>query len=202
MRRYITSSVALVALLLSGATKADESLEYATVGNWSIAVDRSLDNGCFMAVSYTDGPWFRIGFDRREDSSFYIMLGDEKWKSIEYGKTYRISITFGRKPKWEGPATGFSFSPPDNEGILILYIDKGQYENFLKEAMEERHFVAHYEERVIGNFSLKDSFRAGIKMIECHSLIAEYEAKTEEKHADEDPFKTLPATSGDDPFKL
>ena len=121
--RYMVVLAAILATSGLGLRSAQaDTLKYSTVGAWSIAVDPSLGNGCFVSAGFKGGTSFRLGFDMRESTGagFYTLLGNVKWRSIEYGKNYPIKMRFGNEPAWEGNATGFSFDPPNNQTWLKL----------------------------------------------------------------------------------
>jgi len=131
--RYAVVSISV--LVVSGlATTRAETLNYSTVGPWTISVDPSTANGCFVVADFVGGTSLRLGFDmtRLPKISFYTILGNVKWRSIEYGKNYPIQLRFGSRPAWTGDATGFSFDPPDNQTWLKLSVDLSTGADFVE----------------------------------------------------------------------
>ncbi|MCY4320615.1 MAG: hypothetical protein OXE76_15895 [Alphaproteobacteria bacterium] len=189
MRKWLIS--AACAAMLSASAQG-ETLEYSTAGNWRIAVDPSLGNGCFVIGDFTQGTSIRLGFNFHDDNAeFYILFGNAKWRSIEYGKNYSVQLQFGEKPKWEGNAQGFSFDPPESQSFLELTIVKNQVGELIKEFMQEKNLTLDYNKKEILRLSLKNSFNAGLKLFECQqSMINE----------NQDPFRDTAPKTGD-PFR-
>jgi hypothetical protein len=168
--------------------------EYANVDGWSVRVDESLNNGCFVATLYEGDTLLRIGFDR-ENNNFYALFGDPLWKSIEYGKKYNVEIKFGNESKWTAIARGMSFEPPQNEHYLWVNVgeDSDQIGIFLDEFMRETSVKLFYNEEIISHLKLKGSYAAGMKLLECQKLM--------NNQAEKDPFSTPGVSSGSDPFE-
>ena len=181
---------ALGLLTVSGATWAEEATEYSTHGAWTIAIDNTLDNGCFVSATYAGSAALRIGFDPSSDS-FYALFADDDWRSIEYGKSYTVEVVFGDESPWRGDATGFSFNPPNNEGVLELVVSQEASELFLLEFMQEQNVVVRYKNKDIMNLNLSDSFRSGLELLECQKAMDKFTA---------DPFDEITAPSSNDPF--
>lgn len=172
-----------------------ETLEFGTAGNWSISVDPTINNSCFAFTTFVDGSAFRLGFDMRPDagSPFFVILGNIKWKSIEYGKEYPIDLTFGNKPPWSGNATGFSFDPPQDQTWLRVGVGKDTGAEFLTEFMKQQFVTVKYSGKEILRLNLKDSYKAGLKLIECQKKASQSQTIT-------DPFKSTSGRSSD-PFQ-
>ena len=174
------------------SAQAVDSLEYSTVGPWTIAVDPSMGNGCFVLAEFEGGSVFRLGFDMTSDQGgFYLIFGDAKWRSIEYGKKYQIQIRFGDESAWEGKATGFSFDPPENQPWLTFNFSAQKGLEFAEEFMREVFVTVHYNNREILRLNLKSSYQAGLQLIKCQDSA---------NQGKEDPFKNT-SFSNDDPFK-
>lgn len=180
----------MMALVLVMPVHAEKARQYSTVGAWTVSIDTSTGGGCFVSAAYKGGSAFRLGFNMQQDT-VYSIFGDLKWKSIEYGKKYNIAMRFGSEPAWTGVATGFSFDPPQNQSWLHFVVVSEQIKEFLTEFMEEKTVSIHYQDKEILRLKLKDSFRAGLEMLECQKAV---------KQDKEDPFKDASSNS-DDPFR-
>ena len=100
MKKAVIGIMFLAALI--NQAQAADNLEYSTVGPWTISVDPSMGNGCFVIAEFADGAIFRLGFDMRDDPrGFYVIFGNAKWRSIEYGKAYQIQMRFGDESAWD-----------------------------------------------------------------------------------------------------
>ena len=170
---------------------AQEAPTYSEAGAWTIAIDTTLGDGCFLYGEFEAGSVFRIGVDRN-NAGIYALWGDEKWQSIEYGKEYPIQVYFGDETPWKGDAEGFSFDPPENQPWLKLTIGEDGLSLFMLEFMQEHNVRVHYDDREILNLSLKDSFQAGMQLMKCQESADKWS---------EDPFRDMPAAGSEDPFR-
>ena len=175
------------------SARAEDTFNYSTVGSWTIGLDRTMGNGCFVLATFEGGSNFRLGFDMRDDPvGFYVIFGNVKWRSVEYGKTYRIQLRFGDEEAWEGDATGFSFDPPENQHWLIINFSAQNGLELANEFMRELFVVVHYNKKQILRLKLKNSYQAGLQLIECQK---------QANQAEGDPFKDASSPSDDDPFQ-
>ena len=184
--------IAFLIALINQAQSAD-TFEYSTAGVWTVAVDPTMGNGCFVLTNFEGGASFRLGFDVRNSSDIdlYVILGSIKWQSIEYGKNYSIKMRFGDQIAWEGNAVGFSFDPPNNQTWIRLLITHQTAADFVEEFMREKILSLDYKKKEILRLNLKDSFQAGLQLLECQK-----EASREKQ----DPFRDT-SSSNDDPFR-
>lgn len=175
------------------SAEAPDQPEYAKVGPWSIRVDTTLDYGCFIFAAFEGGTALRFGFNMT-DQTIYAMVGDPKWKSLEWGKAYHVIITFGDEEPWSGDAMGFSFD--EGEDGPWLWINVGEVgdvaELFFTEFMQEGDFALDYKGKEITKLSLRGSHKAGLKLLECQEEMLEM---------GEDPFKEISVDLEQDPFK-
>ena len=184
---FITSSLGLT------SAQAEDALKYSTVEPWTIAVDPSMGNGCFVVAEFQGGGVFRLGFDMTGDSvNVYVLFGNAKWRSIEFGKKYPVAMRFGNEPAWDGIATGFSFEPPENQPWLSLEIAEDQGHEFALEFMKELFVSVHYNTKEILRLSLKNSYQAGLQLVKCQESAIQGE---------EDPFEATSSNDNPDPFQ-
>jgi hypothetical protein len=166
--------------------------EYANVNGWSIRIDTSLANGCFAFLSYEQDSVLRIGIDAT-DNSAYVIFGNANWESISIGKKYDVEIQFGSEVKWVGTGNGFSFDPPEDQPYLWVEIENNPESTytFISEFMQEKNVQLFYNGQSIENLSLKSSYSAGMKLLECQK---------EMNKKGSDPFSQ--PTRDSDPFAV
>lgn len=195
MRSFVGLALGILAVILTApSVRAEQSPLFRVVGDWAIAVDQHLDNGCFAVATYEGGTGVRIGFDMI-DQFLYFMIGDDDWKSIEVGKKYAVEIYFGDETPWSADAVGYSFDGKDTDVFLwsrIGGIASDQAALFMKEFMEENGVDLWYNGQSIANLTLKGSFKAGQALLECQQLFLP-------SGPSGDPF-SRPAPN-DDPFR-
>ena len=172
-----------------------EPLKFGAAENWTIFIDTTINDSCFAVATFVDGSAFRIGFDMRPDagSPFFVIFGNTDWKSIEYGKNYPIDLIFGNKSPWSGDASGFSFDPPQDQTWLRVNVGKDIGAEFVSEFMRQQFVAVKYSGNEILRLALNDSYKAGLKLIECQKQANQNQTKT-------DPFKNT-SHPGSDPFR-
>jgi hypothetical protein len=182
----------LAPLLMLAPASAAEPL-WANVGDWSVLVDRSLGNGCFMLSSYTRGTYLRIGINNTAKNG-YVMIGNEAWQSIEVGKEYKLSLEFDGETPWAGT---FRATSMGDVTVLFNSFDKPE---FLREVAAKQKLTIYYDDKVVTTLPLTGSYAAVQSLIECQSKVDEAASS-----APSDPFssgRTRPASrTGNDPFK-
>jgi hypothetical protein len=93
-----------------GTIATAQSVEWGKIGDWDIAIDTTIDNGCYALASWNGGTVLRIGRNPQQDN-FYVLIGNEKWASLQPDQDYEIQIRFGGSPKWDVSAVGLQFNP-------------------------------------------------------------------------------------------
>lgn len=138
---------------IKGAQRSDEidSEIYRTVGAWTVGIDSTLGNGCFLLSSYEGGIYFRVGIDARDGISGYLLVFGENWKSIVIGKKYKTSVKFGKNDPWEADALGVELS--GLKGLMLSFQDKALLDEFGK-ARSARIF---YQDEEVSSLALSDT---------------------------------------------
>ncbi len=80
------------------------------VGFWSVMVDRTIGDSCFITSRFYDGTSFRIGFDRSGDFRSYVVLVNEAWSSLKLGETHQITFEFDDMGPWTANASVINLS--------------------------------------------------------------------------------------------
>lgn len=186
---FLIFALALLPKPLSYAA-SNEEVEFVTeVAGWSVALDRTMGNSCFIHSSFEGGTELRLGFDvvRQE---LVVILGDAAWKSLEEHKNYTLEIQFGDKSPWEAPATGFNFA---NASYVMLKIriamDNDALELFMEEFMTETNVFFKYKGNAIVNLSLSGSYSATEALFDCQRSTKDSESSEgSAAKLKEDPF--------------
>lgn len=185
--RFLVLCAALMVPL--SVHSADATIEFGEVGAWTISVDKTIGDGCFAVASWVGGTGFRVGFDNRDGvEHIYVIVGHTDWQSIEVGKVYDLEVAFGNRRAWMVRAEGVLMGDEGSTPVLYFVIPAKAFRQF----MQEHGVNLTYKDRSIANLSLRDSYKAGLKMIECQKLLNDYRRK---KPSPTDPFRSAP-----DPF--
>lgn len=160
--------------------------------NWVVAVDQTVGYGCFALASYEGGTVLRIGLAPESDVPAYIMLGDEDWKSLEYGKEYELTIQFDTLDPWTGTATGVSFGS-DEFVFLMISFDNS---DLVLEFMKRHQMSVKYQNNNIATLSLAGSYRAFVEVLACQDQMM----SAGQPQQRVDPFDSEGSTPNSDPF--
>jgi hypothetical protein len=188
-KKRLVASI-LYILLAAGAfdANANDAPLWKEVGQWTVKVDPTLGNGCFLFALYEKGTVFRIGINSESDVG-YLILGNSEWRSLERGKDYNIRIQFDDEVPWEAIATGIDL----DAGTAFLYAEFSKTEFFQEFAT--KHVVEfHYSNKLIARLSLRDSYEALEELHRCQRAM--WSSPTDDRPSD--PFSSEPAAS--DPF--
>ncbi|ACI53478.1 conserved hypothetical protein [Rhizobium leguminosarum bv. trifolii WSM2304] len=194
--RLLYFVLACIAAIPRIALAGDQAIQWKEVGGWSVALDPTLGNGCFVLTSFDDGTIFRLGFNyTKKESPFYILLGNSNWKSLESGKQYPVELSLDRS-KWTAQATGL-----DIDGLKSLWIDfkdAGLVEEFARKLS----FRASFNGKEIVALSLKNSVKATDELLACQKAVNAAVAQKPAPPQSKDPFEANPGTQASDPFDL
>lgn len=184
----------LTAILLLASTPAlaqnAETANWGEVKGWTIGVDFTVGNGCFIVTDFEDGTTFRLGFDKASGGA-YMAVGNAAWASIEDGKEYDIQVQMDRARPWYATATGGKL---DDKPVLIATTDEA---NFVVEVMRKKGIKVTYEGQVIANLSLYGTSAAVAEMVRCQD---EMDRNGGPRNAGADPFAKPGAQPASDPF--
>ena len=77
----------LISLGSSQAVLASEPPEeWGKSGDWSVLVDETVGNGCFIQKDFDDGIRIRLGYVPDREGGFFTALSQE-WQELETGET-------------------------------------------------------------------------------------------------------------------
>jgi hypothetical protein len=128
--------------------EANNSTHYGNYGYWSIDIDKSLNNGCFIFARFDGGTALRIGYDMRPEASFYITVADSKWSSISKDKKYQIAMRLNKKSP---EIIEFGATKMDDDYVLYTHISAGK----LAEILESDDFAISYNGNLVAHLAPK-----------------------------------------------
>lgn len=78
---------------------------WRNLGVWSVHIDPTLADGCFLSAQFNNNTFFRVGFDATKQGKYYILLGNPGWTSLRKGNQYDLTFQFDSEPPWDVPVT-------------------------------------------------------------------------------------------------
>lgn len=86
------------------STRGQDSEHWSTVGFWSIMIDTSLQNGCYLLASFDNDTVFRVGMNGKDITKYYFALSNSKWRSLKPGQDHALTFQFDEEGPWDVPA--------------------------------------------------------------------------------------------------
>ncbi|WP_064693674.1 hypothetical protein [Rhizobium aegyptiacum] len=195
--RLLYFVLAFIAAMPRIGSADQETVKWKEVGGWTVAVDPTLGNGCFVLTSFDDGTVFRLGFNyTKKESPFYIVIANPNWKSLEVGKQYPIELSLDRS-QWTANASALDLD--GFKGLWVDFKDTGLVAEFARKLS----FRATFNGKQIVALSLKNSVRATNEMLTCQKAVNAAVAQQPATPQSKDPFEAKPDTrTASDPFDL
>lgn len=171
-------SAATLASLATSATPVHAATPSLTVdrsvgkvAGWSIGYNGSAE-GCLAAASYGDGTtiWFGLA---GATGQVYLAFTNPRWRSIEPGQSYDISLHTLNGGSWKGTFAGL-----DRAGSRGLYQADVQPE-FINGLAGSGRLTLEWQGRSIAALSLSGSMEAFQAVLVCQKVFAGTQAKTE-----------------------
>ncbi|MDR6104070.1 hypothetical protein QE369_004267 [Agrobacterium larrymoorei] len=175
-----------------------DTVPWKEVAGWTIRMDPTMGNACYLSTVYEDGTILRLGFNFLEGKcELYFSFGNAKWKSLEEGKEYPVRIQFDDETPWEAKASAAEINS-------YKYLQVGTHDpNFLVEFSKKLGLKAFYADKQIIFLRLKGSSKAIDEMLECQDTTDKLVSTQKSPPKDEDPFTAPPSVkTSDDPFEL
>lgn len=167
---------------------------WKVVGTWEIRVDRTLGYGCFVVGSYLGGSFLRLGFDRSNKNG-YVMVTNDKWRSLEVGKDYPLALRFDNDTPWRRNARAIELGG----GTIALYLPFGEV-GFLSDFARKQSLYISYGDKPVTSLRLTGTVAAVQALLECQEQI-EQAPRGASDAPSVDPFATGRPQRTDDPFK-
>ncbi|MBO9432581.1 hypothetical protein J7394_00080 [Ruegeria sp. R13_0] len=151
---------------------AEETVVWSdNIKGWHIAVDRTTGDGCFMVTAYEGGTYLR-GQILPSEQAFALMIGNTDWRSIESGKLYDLTATFGSRTPWKGEAHGFWIGESPFLSLQVPF-ESGQAAEFIDEFMRLSVVDIGYEGKSIATLKLSGTYAAMLEVMECQRQMFE-----------------------------
>ena len=174
---------------------AQDTVLWAHVGQWQIRIDKSVNYGCFMLGSYTQGTLLRIGFDQNNRNG-YLLVGNDAWRSLRVGNRYDIVLRFDRAAPWRGRATARTIG---SGGMVFLHLT---FDNprFLVELARRIYLTIYYDGDVVTRLPLRGTSAATEELLRCQRAAdAGRPDDPQDPFSDGGPQRPAPAPGGPAP---
>ena len=203
-RRLLSLSI-LLAIAVDPATAEEDEPLWGNVQHWAIRIDRTLNFGCFLVTQFDGGTVFRLGVNRTEQNRGYVILGNSKWKSLEVGKRYQISLKFDNLAPWSTNAHVINVGT--SSFLFIPFSDT----KFIQEFAVSHRVVVSYDFSIVTTLPLNGTAAATAELAKCQKAMDELAPRSPNNGpgrdpfarpgGDRDPFRNPPPVRSNDPFR-
>lgn len=162
-----------------------DPVEWGTFGKWSVNVEPDLGFGCYVSRLYEDRTILHVGFAMLPgNAGFYVLLRNDKWKSLEDDKTYPLHLSFDFKKALVLEATGSSSS----HGLSIVT----KMAKLMAQFETSSQLRVTYDGNVVADLRLDGAATAFSQMRACQNETDEMLRKSTHKAKQQDPFAQKP----------
>ena len=179
---FIGSAVA--AFLATSAIAEDAVTWEENVDGWRVAIDKTIDNSCFIISSFGNEQYLRLQFNAVQ-GQVQLIVASLSWDSLETGEEYDIEVRFSDQHTWARTAQGLRWHDVLPSLVMSFPFADEQTKSFIQEFARTGSVRIMYEGAEIADLAMSGAGAAIASMVECQSQMLE--AKGDED-AVKDPF--------------
>jgi len=180
---------AICAMCVTGSAMAQDTVTWRDdVQGWSVAIDRTIDDSCFIISGFEDDLFLRFQFNATQKNVQFI-VASVRWDSVQSGEDYDLEVAFGDMDAWSGKATGHRWNDILPSLVLSVPIEDHQASHFMKEFTATESVRISYDGSEIAHLALSGADEAISSMLECQANMSK--AK-ESRDTGTDPFAAKP----------
>ncbi|MEO0943449.1 MAG: hypothetical protein AAFY06_01215 [Pseudomonadota bacterium] len=178
----------VLALAASSAFAQDTVMWNEDIRGWSVAIDRTIEDSCFIISGFEDQLFLRLQFNAQQQNVQFI-VANVAWESLETGQEYGLEVIFGEDSPWSGMAQGHIWQGILPSLVLSVPFEDQQASKFMEEFSDRGSVRISYEGNEIANLALSGTGEAVASMMACQQAMAEASAF---KDSNADPFAPAP----------
>jgi hypothetical protein len=176
---------ALLTLVSVGTASAQDTITWKDdIHGWSVAIDRTIDDSCFIISGFEDDLFLRFQFNSTKKNVQFI-VASVQWDSLKNGEDYDLEVAFGDLEAWSGTAKGHRWNDILPSLVLSVPIEDQQASHFMKEFTEKESVRISHGGSEIANLALAGTDEAVASMLDCQVSMAE---ANKSKESGSDPF--------------
>ena len=183
------ASGALVALFSAQAVAAQDVVTWQDdIQGWSVAIDRTIENSCFIISGFDDDLFLRFQFNA-EQGNVQFIVASIKWDSLRTGDAYDMQVSFGDLDPWDGQAMGHRWNDILPSLVLSVPVADQQASHFMKEFTEMESVRISHDGSEIAHLALSGADEAVASMLNCQAAMSKAENS---RDSGADPFVPKP----------
>ena len=163
---------ALFTLVMAQTALAQDSVTWKeNVQGWHVAVDRTIDNSCFIIARFENDQYMRLQINTVQ-STLQMIVASPAWATLKSGQDYDVQIAFNDMPARPERAMGHRWQNILPSLVLTFPISDAETGTFLKDLTLTNSFHVFYEGAEIADFGLSGVKGAVAAMMECQRQMA------------------------------
>lgn len=183
------ASGAVFALSLASAATAQDTVTWKDdVQGWSVAIDRTINDSCFIISGFEDDLFLRFQFNASQENVQFI-VANVRWDSVETGEDYDVEVAFGDMDAWSGMAKGHRWNDILPSLVLSVPIADQQASHFMKEFTAMPSVRISFDGTEIAHLALSGAAAAVESMLDCQATMSKAKQARESGN---DPFAPKP----------
>lgn len=180
----ITSGV-VGALCLTSAANAQDTVTWKdNIQGWTVVIDRTIENSCFIVSGFEDELLLRFQFNAVQQNVQFI-VANVNWESLQSGQDYDMEVAFGNRDSWSSTAKGYRWNDILPSLVMSVPVANQQASNFMKEFTAVGSVRILHEGSEIANIALAGADEAIASMLDCQAAMANSQPL---KKLNADPF--------------
>lgn len=163
---------AVIAFFSANAAIAQDTVIWQDdIQGWSVAIDRTIDDSCFIISRFDNDLFLRFQFNATQQNVQFIVASIQ-WDSLETGQNYDMDIAFGDLESWSGTAKGHRWKDILPSLVLSVPFADQQASHFMSEFTAMESVSISYEGSEIATLALAGAEEAVASMMECQATMA------------------------------
>ena len=182
-------SGAVFALFVAGNALAEDTVTWKdNIQGWSVAIDRTIDDSCFIISGFEDDLFLRFQFNATQQNVQFI-VASVRWESLESGEDYDLEVVFGEQQAWAGTAKGHRWNDILPSLVLSVPIANQQASTFMREFTAMDTVSVMHDGSEIANLALAGTAEAVASMLDCQAAMTQ---ANKARTSGADPFAPKP----------
>ena len=132
MLKIAGSALFALSLTTTAAAAQDTVTWKENIEGWSVAIDRTINDSCFIISGFEDDLFLRFQFNATQKNVQFI-IASVRWDSLKTGQDYDMEVSFGDLDAWSGTAKGHRWNDILPSLVLSVPIADHQASNFMEE---------------------------------------------------------------------
>ena len=171
MLRFVFSAV--FTLFTTTSVGAEDTVVWEKdIQGWSVIVDRTISDSCFMISEVSDDLYLRLQFNSIQ-SNVQLIVANMRWDALENGRDYDLEVAFGKHSAWTGPANGYLWHDVLPSLVFSVPFANQQAQYFLREFEETNSVRISFNGTEIAKADLGRSDEALAALAACQSTLSD-----------------------------